>query len=123
MTYLEMVKKDVRNAIEDGYYNVIIYNINNRKDGVKRYNQLLKQMWNDEYITGNSSGGYYYDVKTTIKTIQENIKEVKEAYDFFDYDLEQDLEDHEYIKIDSQTRCYFLLNNVLYDVLKETKTI
>lgn len=122
MTYLEMVKKDIRNAVEDGYYNVVIYNIDNRKDGVKRYSQLLKQMWNDEHITGNSSGGYYYYPQTTIKTIQENIKEVKGAYDFFDCDLEQDLKDDEYAKIDSKTRCYFLIN-VLYDVLKETKTI
>ena len=120
MTYFEMVKKDVTNAIVDGYYDVVISN--NKWDKVKMYSKLLIQVWNDEHITGNSCVGYYYDPQTTIKTIQENIKEVKEAYDFFNCDLEQDLKDDEYAKIDSKTRCYFLIN-VLYDVLKETKTI
>ena len=120
MTYFEMVKKDVTNAIVDGYYNEVIFN--NKRDKVKLYSKLLIQMWNDEHITGNSCGGYYFKPFDTIKMVQENIEEVRMAYNFFDYDLAEDLNHRNYIEIDSRTRCYFL-TIVLYKVLKETKTI
>lgn len=120
MTYFEMVKKDIENAIVDGYYDIVIYN--NKKDKVKLYSKLLMQMWNDEHITGNSHDGYYFEVADTIKMVQENIEEVRKAYNFFDYDLTEDLDNCNYIEIDSRTRCYFL-TIVLYEVLKETKTI
>ena len=121
MTYFEMVKKDVKNAIVDGYYNTVISN--NKWDKVKLYSKLLIQMWNDEHITGNGcGGGYYFDLANTIKMIQENIEEVRTAYDFFDYDLTKDLDYSNYTEIDSRTRCYFL-TIVLYEVLKETKII
>lgn len=120
MTYFEMVKKDIENSILDGYYNVVIYY--NKKDKVKLYSKLLIQMWNDEHITGNSRGGYYFELADTIKMVQENIEEVRKAYNFFDYDLTEDLDNRNYIEIDSRTRCYFL-TIVLYEVLKETKTI
>lgn len=120
MTYFEMVKKDVANAIVDGYYDVVISN--NKWDKVKMYSKLLIQMWNDEHITGNSCAGYYFHVSDTIKMVQENMEEVRKAYDFFDCDLMRELEYSNYIEIDSKTRCYFL-TIVLYEVLKETKTI
>lgn len=120
MTYFEMVKKDIENAILDGYYNEVIYY--NKQDKVKLYSKLLIQMWNDEHITGNSCGGYYFYLADTIKAVQENIEEVRIAYNFFDYDLAEDLNNNNYIEIDSRTRCYFLMV-VLYEVLKETKTI
>lgn len=120
MTYFEMVKKDIENAILDGYYNEVIYY--NKQDKVKLYSKLLMQMWNDECITGNSCGGYYFDLADTIKMVQENIEEVRNAYNFFDYDLTEDLDNCNYIEIDARTRCYFLMV-VLYEVLKETKTI
>lgn len=120
MTYFEMVKKDIKNAILDGYYNEVIYY--NKKDKVKLYSKLLTQMWNDECITGNSCGGYYFKLANTIKMVQGNIEEVRNAYNFFDYDLAEDLDNRNYIEIDSRTRCYFL-TVVLYEVLKETKTI
>lgn len=119
-TYFEMVKRDIKNAILDGYYNEVIYY--NKKDKVKLYSKLLIQMWNDEYITGNSCGGYYFELADTIKMVQENIEEVRNAYNFFDYDLAEDLDNRNYIEIDSRTRCYFLMVT-LYEVLKETKTI
>lgn len=121
MTYFEMVKKDVENAIIDGYYNEVISN--NKCDKVKLYSKLLIQMWNDEHITGNNcTGGYYFDVANTIKMIKENIEEVRTAYNFFDYDLTEDLNNENYLEIDSRTRCYFL-TVVLYKVLKEIKMI
>lgn len=120
MTYFEMVKKDVENAILDGYYNEVIYY--NKKNKVKLYSKLLIQMWNDECITGNSCGGYYFKPANTIKMVQENIEEVRNAYNFFDYNLTEDLDNRNYIEIDSRTRCYFLMV-VLYEVLKKTKTI
>lgn len=120
MTYSEMVKKDIKNAIVDGYYDVVISN--NKWDKVKLYSKLLIQMWNDEHITGNSCDGYYFKVADTIKMVQENIEEIRKAYNFFDYDLTEDLDRSNYIEIDSRTRCYFL-TIVLYEVLKETKTI
>lgn len=79
-------------------------------------------MWNDECITGNSCGGYGFDPINRIKMIKENIEEVRTAYNFFDYDLTEDLDNNNYIEIDSRTRCYFLMI-LLYEVLKETKTI
>ena len=119
-TYFEMVKKDIKNAILDGYYDVVI--LNNKQDKVKLYVKLLTQMWNDEHITGNSCGGYYFNRANTIKMVQENIEEVRAAYSFFDYDLTEDLNKHNYFEIDSRTRCYFL-TVVLYEVLKEIKII
>lgn len=119
-TYFEMVKKDIENAILDGYYDEVI--LNNKQDKVKLYAKLLAQMWNDEHITGNSCGGYYLYLEDTIEIVQENIEEVRIAYNFFDYDLTEDLDNRNYIEIDSRTRCYFLMV-VLYEVLKETKTI
>lgn len=120
MTYFEMVKRDIENAIVDNYYDVVISN--NKQDKVKLYSQLLIQMWNDEHITGNSYGGYYFEPFNAITMVQENIEEVRKAYSFFDYDLTEDLDHRNYIEIDSRTRCYFL-TVVLYEVLKETKII
>lgn len=120
MTYFEMVKKDIKNAILDSYYDVVI--LNNKQDKVKLYSKLLIQMWNDEHITGNSCDGYYWHIADTIKMVQENIEEARKAYNFFDYDLTEDLDNNNYIEIDTRTRCYFLMV-VLYEVLKETKTI
>lgn len=120
MTYFEMVKKDIENAILDGYYNEVIYY--NKKDKVKLYSKLLMQMWNDECITGNSYGSYYFKPANTIRMVQGNIEEVRTAYNFFNYDLTEDLNNNNYAEIDSRTRCYFLMV-VLYKALKETKTI
>ena len=120
MTYFEMVKRDIKSAIFEGCYDIVI--LDNKQDKVKLYAKLLAQMWNDEYITGNSCGGYYFELADTIKMVQENIEEVRIAYNFFDYDLTEDLDNRNYIEIDSRTRCYFLMV-VLYEVLKETKTI
>ena len=120
MTYFKMVKRDIENAILDGYYDVVI--LNNKQNKVKLYSKLLIQMWNDEHITGNSCDGYYFHVADTIKMVQENIEEVRKAYNFFDYNLAEDLNNNNYIEIDSRTRCYFLMV-ILYEVLKETKTI
>ena len=120
MTYFEMVKKDIENAILDGYYNEVI--LNNKQDKVKLYSKLLIQMWNDECITGNSCGGYYFKLANTIKMVKENVEEVRRVYNFFDYDLTKDLDHSNYIEIDSRTRCYFL-TVVLYEVLKEIKII
>jgi hypothetical protein len=119
-TYFEMVKKDIENAILDGYYDVVI--LNNKQDKVKLYVKLLTQMWNDEHITGNSCGGYYFEPFNAITMVQENIEEVRDAYSFFNYDLTEDLNKRNYIEIDSRTRCYFL-TVVLYEVLKEIKMI
>jgi hypothetical protein len=119
-TYFEMVKKDIKNAILDGYYDIVI--LNNKQDKVKLYVKLLTQMWNDEHITGNSCGGYYFKPANAIKMVQENIEEVRNAYSFFDYDLTEALNNSHYIEIDSRTRCYFL-TVVLYEVLKEIKII
>ena len=118
--YFEMVKKDIENAIIDGYYDIVI--LNNKQDKVKLYVKLLTQMWNDEYITGNSCSGYYFKPINSIKMVQENIEEVRNAYSFFDYDLTEALDNSRYIEIDSRTRCYFL-TVVLYEVLKEIKII
>ena len=119
MTYFEMVKKDIENAILDGYYNEVI--LNNKQDKVKLYAKLLAQIWNDEHITG-IYGGYYFKPANAIKMVQENIEEVRNAYSFFNYDLTEDLDHNNYIEIDSRTRCYFLMV-ALYEVLKEIKII
>jgi hypothetical protein len=119
-TYFEMVKKDIKNAILDGYYDVDI--LLNKQDKVKLYAKLLTQMWNDEHITGNSGGGYYFEPFNTITMVHENIEEVRSAYSFFGYDLTEDLNKRNYIEIDARTRCYFL-TVVLYEVLKEIKMI
>jgi hypothetical protein len=119
-TYFEMVKKDIKNAILDGYYETTI--LLNKHDKVKLYAKLLTQMWNDEHITGNSCGGYYFKPANAIKMVQENMEEVRNAYSFFDYDLTEALNNSHYIEIDSRTRCYFL-TVVLYEVLKEIKII
>ena len=120
ITYFEMVKRDIKSAIFEGYYDIVI--LNNKQDKVKLYAKLLTQMWNDEHITGNSCGGYYWHVADTLKMVQENIEEIREAYSFFDYDLTEDLNNSNYIEIDSRTRCYFL-TVVLYETLKEIKII
>ena len=120
ITYFEMVKRDIKSAIFEGYYDVVI--LDNKQDKVKLYAKLLTQMWNDENITGNSCGGYYWHTADTIKMVQEHIQEVRVAYSFFDYDLTEDLDHSNYIEIDSRTRCYFL-TVVLYETLKEIKII
>ena len=121
MTYLKMVKRDIKNSIEQGFYDEIINNTI-KSDKVKMYSLLLKEMWNDECITGNSCGGYYFQTTNAREMVTKNLEEVKKAYDFFDYYLSKDLIDDDYCAIDSQTRCYFLIN-VLHEVLKEMQII
>ena len=109
--YLENVKEDVRNFIEEN--NITVDNDN--REEIEE--QLNDELWNDDTITGNASGSYFYNRYSAAEAIAYNWDLLAEALDAFGY------EDFNPIKkgeewCDVIIRCY-LLPQAIAEVLDE----
>ena len=109
--YLERIKKDVKNFIEEN--NITVDN-NNREE---IEDQLNDELWNDDTVTGNETGSYFCNAGIAADTLALNWALLDEALDFFGY------EDINPIKkgvewCDVLIRCY-LLPQAIAEVLDE----
>lgn len=106
--YLENVKEDVKNFIEE---NNITVTVDNRKE---KEDQLNDELWNDDTITGNETGSYFCNPDRAAEAIALNWDLLAEALDAFGY---------ENIKngancCDVLIRCY-LLPQAISEVIEE----
>ena len=109
--YLEQIKEDVINFIEE---NDIVVTVDNREEIDE---QLNDELWNDDDITGNETGSYFRDTDRAAEAIAFNWDLLAEALDAFGY------EDINPIKkgvewCDVLIRCY-LLPQAISEVIEE----
>ena len=78
--YLENVKEDVKNFIEENNINVTV---DNREEIEEQLNDML---WNDDTITGNETGSYFCNTDRAAEAIALNWDLLAEALDAFGYE-------------------------------------
>ena len=106
--YLEQIKEDVKNFIEE---NNITVTVDNREEIEE---QLNDELWNDDTITGNASGSYFCNTDRAAEAIAFNWDLLADALEYFGY---------ENIKngancCDVLIRCY-ILPQAIAEVLEE----
>ena len=113
--YLEAMKDDIREAIENGDYNLAEYE---SKDEASE--ALNDAMWIDDGITGNASGSYTMNRATARNYVTDNMDLLKEAAQEFCCEdrVANWLFDEAWEDADVTIRCY-LLSQALWEVLDE----
>ena len=109
--YLENVKKDVRNFIEENKN----YLPDNREEIEDQLNDMLQ---NDDTITGNETGSYFRDTDRAAEALAFNWDLLKEALDEFGYGEEFNPIKKGEDWCDVIIRCY-LLPQAIAEVLDE----
>lgn len=115
--YLEALKDDVRQAIEDNY------DIADYSDRDEFEETLNDDLWVDDSVTGNGSGSYTYSRAEAEKNVKgdpnamDYIREMVSEYDEKDIALEKFM-DEDWEWFDVSIRCY-LLGQVISEVLDE----
>jgi hypothetical protein len=109
--YLENVKEDVRNYIEE---NKIVVTSNNRKEVEQELNDTL---FVNDSVTGNASGSYTFSTLQAEENLCHNFELLTEALTEFGYN------DLSYLKKGAEScdviiRCY-LLGQAISEVLDE----
>lgn len=119
--YLESIKEDVKNYIEENKENES-YDFDNI-EGLKEI--LYEDLWIDDSVTGNGSGSYTFSTYQAEENIAHNMDLLKEACEEFGANAFEMLENPE--KADVTIRCYLLgqaINEVVEEMTKEkNKTI
>lgn len=117
--YLESIKEDVKNYIEENKDNES-YNF----DNIEELKELLyDDLWIDDSVTGNGSGSYYCNSYKAREALQGNEELLIEALETFGNDAEsykRSLTDPEFA--DVTIRCYLLgeaINEVVEEMTKE----
>lgn len=122
MTYLEQIKEDIREAIENEYsYDEIMEKMEDRDSFEEELNDML---WTDDSVTGNGSGSYTFSRAKAQEYVLQDIETVQEALREFcveaDTIAKKFLEsDWEYF--DVTARCY-VLSMGISEVLDEIET-
>jgi len=123
MKYLEQIKEDIREYIEDNYTTEEITEKMEDRDSF--IDELDENLWTDDSVTGNGSGSYTFSrakaqeyVMNDIETVQEALREFcVEADTIAKKFLESDWE-----YFDVTARCYVLgmgISEVLDEIEKE----
>ena len=109
--YLENVKEDVRNFIEE---NDIVVTVDNREEIEE---QLNDELWNDDTITGNASGSYFCNTDRAAEAIAFNWDLLADALEYFGYENINPIKKGEDC-CDVLIRCY-LLPQAISEVIEE----
>lgn len=120
--YLENMKKDIEQAINDNY----LSDIEDVKEGTDSLDYLVDRLndslWTDDSVTGNASGSYTFCRATAKEYVQDNMDLVQEMASEFGIDkatIGEKFLDDEWEWFDVSIRCY-LLNQAIWDTLKES---
>lgn len=108
--YLESVKEDVRNYIEE---NAIVVTSNNREELEQELNDTL---FTEDSVTGNASGSYTFSTWQAEENLCHNIELLQEALTEFGCDISYLGKGAE--ACDVTIRCY-LLSQAISEVLDE----
>lgn len=117
MTYFEMVKTDLMEAIKNGDYNTEDYRGN--REGFEE--MLQDEAWIDDSITGNASGSYYFNSWEAKEAVLADMETVKEALREFCCDPSEIGErflNEDWEWLDVTARCY-VLGQAVYEVCGE----
>lgn len=117
MTYFEMVKADLLEAIKNGDYNTEDYRGN--REGFEE--MLQDEAWIDDSITGNASGSYYCNSWKAKEAVLADMETVKEALREFCCDPSEIGErflNEDWEWLDVTARCY-ILGQAVYVVCGE----
>lgn len=113
--YLEEIKKDVENYIEE---NEIKVNYENRNEIEEK---LIEDLWIEDTVTGNGSGSYTFNTCEAQEYVSDNLDLLQEAIEEFGYNWEEFnplAKGFEWC--DVTIRCY-LLNQAISEVLDEVE--
>ena len=115
MNYLEQMKEDIRNYIEENGIVVTSENVEEMQE------KLYDDLWTEDSVTGNGSGSYTFNSYKAKEYVVDNMELVQEMVSEFCIDsnivAEKFLnEDWEYF--DVSIRCY-LLGQAIDDTLNE----
>lgn len=122
MTYLEQIKEDIRNYIEENYTTEEITEKMEDRDSFEE--ELEEELWIDDSVTGNGSGSYTMNRAKAQENVLDDIETIQEALREFcveaDTIAKKFLEsDWEYF--DVTARCYVLRMGI-YEVLDEIES-
>ena len=108
--YLEAVKEDVLNYIEE---NISFEDFEDRGELEEHLNDVL---WTEDSVTGNASGSYYYNTWKAADALNHNWYLLEEALEEFGDDVNPIEKGEEWC--DVTIRCY-LLPTAIAEVLDE----
>ena len=111
MTYMEQIKEDIRNYIEENYTTEEI--VEKMEDRDSFTEELNDDMWIADDVTGNGSGSYTFSSEKAKKYVLEDMDTVLEAVREFccgmdAAELLQKLLNGEWEYFDVTARCYVL---------------
>lgn len=101
MSYLEEVKNDIINYIEENDINLSEVN----------FDDLQDELWMADSVTGNASGSYTFNRWQAEENVKENLDDVVEVLEEFGYDAEflgTCIKCGDWEKLDVITRCYYV---------------
>lgn len=80
MAYLEMVKEDVKNYVEE---NEKYFDFSDYADADDFAEDLNDKLWIEDGVTGNASGSYTFNSEEAKKYVLEDVETVREALQEF----------------------------------------
>ena len=117
--YLEAIREDVREYIEENYTpEEIRENLKNREEWEE---QLNDDLWTEDHVTGNASGSYTFSRRTAEEYVKDNLSLCIKAMIEFGYEAEifgKKVYNEEWEDLDVTIRCY-LLHCAIFDTLNE----
>lgn len=115
MTYMEAVKKDIKQYID------FEVDLDQYEDMDAAYEALYDTLWLTDSVTGNASGSYTFSWEEARKCVMEDAETVTEALKEFGCDAEtitKHFLDQDWEWFDVTARCY-VCSSALYEVLEE----
>lgn len=116
--YLDMVKEDVKNWINENI-NYIDDDVKADKDALSEY--LNDNLWTADSVTGNGSGSYTFSRSKAMEDVFADVETVKDALKEFCVPAETIAEkflDEDWEYFDVTARCY-VLGSAIYEVLED----
>ena len=104
--YYEEVKQSIEDVINDEAYYLNIEAV--RPNDLEEYEEVLNnELWNEDAVTGNASGSYYYNSYKAEEALINNLSLASEALQEFGYN-NIDVLDKGAEWLDVIIRCYVL---------------
>lgn len=107
-TYLEQVKADVAQYMEDNEY---YYNMSDYRDADDFQDKIYDEMWTADSVTGNGSGSYTFNREEAKGNVLSDMETVREALNEFCVDAQtigEKFLDEDWEYLDVTARCYIL---------------